>query len=186
MEFTETPLAGAYLVDLEKRGDARGFFARFFCAREFAERGLETRFVQINNSLSGDASTLRGMHYQLPPAAEVKLVRCIAGALWDAILDLRPHSPTFGRWFAAELTADNRRMMYVPQGFAHGFLTLAPNTEALYLVSAFYAPERERGVRWDDPRFAIAWPSPPRAISEKDARQRDFDPAHHLAEAEPA
>jgi dTDP-4-dehydrorhamnose 3,5-epimerase len=184
MEFTGTPLAGACLVDLEKRGDERGFFARFFCEREFAEHGLETRFVQINNSLSAEAGTLRGMHYQLPPAAEVKLVRCVRGALWDAILDLRPDSPSFGRWFAAELTAENRRMMYVPQGFAHGFLTLAPNTEALYLVSAFYAPERERGVRWDDPRFAIAWPHPPRVISDKDARQRDFDPAYHLGMAE--
>jgi dTDP-4-dehydrorhamnose 3,5-epimerase len=186
MKFTETPLAGAYLVDLERRGDERGFFARFFCAREFAEHGLETRFVQINTSLSVAAGTLRGMHYQLPPAAEVKLVRCLAGALWDAILDLRPRSPSFGRWFAAELTAENRRMMYVPQGFAHGFLTLAPNTEALYLVSAFYAPERERGVRWNDPRFAIAWPRPPQVISDKDARQRDFDRAHHLGAAEPA
>jgi dTDP-4-dehydrorhamnose 3,5-epimerase len=186
MNFTETPLAGAYLVDLEKRGDERGFFARFFCEREFAGHGLENRFVQINNSLSVEEGTLRGMHYQLPPAAEVKLVRCLAGALWDAILDLRPRSPTFGRWFGAELSAENRRMMYVPQGFAHGFLTLRPDTEALYLVSAFYAPERERGVRWNDPRFAIAWPGAPRVISDKDAGQRDFDPAHHLGAPEPA
>ena len=186
MKFTETPLAGAYLVDLEKRGDERGFFARFFCERDFAARGLETRFVQINNSLSVEVGTLRGMHYQLPPAAEVKLVRCLAGALWDAILDLRPASPSFGKWFAAELSAENRRMMYVPRGFAHGFLTLAPNTEALYLVSAFYAPERERGVRWNDPRFAIAWPHPPQAISDKDAGQRDFDMAYHLEGAAPA
>lgn len=186
MKFTETPLSGAFLVDLEKRGDERGFFARFFCEREFAGHGLENRFVQINNSLSVEEGTLRGMHYQLPPAAEVKLVRCLAGALWDAILDLRPGSPSFGRWFGAELSAENRRMMYVPQGFAHGFLTLAPNTEALYLVSAFYAPERERGVRWNDPRFAIAWPRRPRVISDKDAAQRDFDPEHHLGAAAPA
>ncbi|HJU19500.1 MAG TPA: dTDP-4-dehydrorhamnose 3,5-epimerase [Stellaceae bacterium] len=186
MEFIKTPLSGACLIDLDKRGDERGFFARFFCEREFAEHGLETRFVQINTSLSVEAGTLRGMHYQLAPAAEVKVVRCLAGALWDAILDLRPGSPTFGQWFGAELTAENRRMMYVPQGFAHGFLTLAPNTEALYLVSAFYAPTQERGVRWNDPRFAIAWPRPPRVISDKDAGQRDFDPAHHLSVVEPA
>lgn len=186
MKFTETPLGGAYLIDLEKRGDERGFFARFFCEKEFAEHDLETRFVQINNSLSVEEGTLRGMHYQLAPAAEVKLVRCLAGALWDAILDLRPRSPTFGRWFGAELSAGNRRMMYVPRGFAHGFLTLSPDTEALYLVSAFYAPERERGVRWNDPRFAIAWPAQPRVVSDKDARQRDFDPEHHLGVAEPA
>jgi dTDP-4-dehydrorhamnose 3,5-epimerase len=183
MKFIDTPLDGAYLIDLEKRGDERGFFARFFCAREFAEHGLETCFVQINTSLSVEARTLRGLHYQLPPAAEVKIVRCLAGALWDVILDLRPGSASFGRWFAAELSAANRRMMYVPRGFAHGFLTLSPNTEVLYLVSAFYTPERERGVRWNDPRFAIAWPSPPRVISDKDAGQRDFDPTYHLGGA---
>lgn len=186
MKFSETPLAGAYLVDLDKRGDERGFFARFFCEKEFAAEGLETRFVQINNSLSAEAGTLRGMHYQLPPSAEVKLVRCLKGALWDAILDLRPDSPTFGGWFGAELSAENRRMVYVPRGFAHGFLTLEPDTEALYLVSDFYAPEAERGVRWNDPRFAIGWPAEPRVISQKDAGQRDFDPAYHLGAAEAA
>lgn len=183
MKFTQTPLAGAYLVDLEKRGDERGFFARFFCEKEFAAQGLETRFVQINNSLSAEAGTLRGMHYQQAPAAEVKLVRCLKGALWDAILDLRPNSSTFGQWFGAELSGENRRMMYVPRGFAHGFLTVQSDTEALYLVSAFYAPEAERGVRWNDPHFAIAWPAEPRVISEKDAGQRDFDPDYHLSPA---
>jgi dTDP-4-dehydrorhamnose 3,5-epimerase len=120
------------------------------------------------------------MHYQLGEAAEVKLVRCIKGALWDAILDLRPGSETFGRSFGAELSADNRHMMYVPRGFAHGFLTMTEDVEALYLVSAFYAPERERGVRWNDPRFAICWPDEPRVISDKDKNQRHFDPAWHL------
>ncbi len=180
MRFTATPLAGAFLIDLDKREDERGFFARFFCEREFAGAGLETRIVQINNSLSRDRGTLRGMHYQLGEAAEVKLVRAVRGALWDAILDLRPGSATFGHSFGAELSADNRRMMYVPRGFAHGFLTLEENTEALYLVSAFYDPGRERGVRWNDPRFAIRWPAEPLVISDKDAHQRDFDPAWHL------
>lgn len=182
MKFIPTPLAGAYLIELEKREDERGFFARFFCEKEFGAAGLETRFVQINNSLSRGAGTLRGMHYQLGASAEVKVVRTLAGALWDAILDLRPGSATFGQSFGAELDADNRRMMYVPRGFAHGFLTLAPDTEALYLVSAFYDGPRERGIRWNDPRFAVRWPAAPRVISDKDANQRDFDPAWHLAE----
>jgi dTDP-4-dehydrorhamnose 3,5-epimerase len=181
MHFVPTPLAGAVVIELDKREDERGFFARVFCEREFAEAGLDTRFVQINNSLSKDEGTLRGMHYQLGEAAEVKLVRCIQGALWDAILDLRPGSATFGHSFGAELSAENRRMMYVPRGFAHGFLTLEGNTEAFYLVSAFYAPDRERGVRWNDPRSAMDRPVEPRVISDKDAQQRDFDPAWHLA-----
>jgi dTDP-4-dehydrorhamnose 3,5-epimerase len=180
MRFVPTPLPGAFVIELEKREDDRGFFARVFCEREFAEAGLDTRFVQINNSLSKDRGTLRGMHYQLGPAAETKVVRCLRGALWDAVLDLRLGSATFGQSFGAELSARNRRMMYVPRGFAHGFLTLERDTEALYLVSAFYDPNRERGVRWNDPRFAMAWPAKPRVISEKDAQQCDFDPAWHL------
>ncbi|HEV2303715.1 MAG TPA: dTDP-4-dehydrorhamnose 3,5-epimerase [Stellaceae bacterium] len=180
MIFTETPVEGAYLIDLEKRGDERGFFARAFCKNEFAAYGLETEFVQINNSLSAAKGTLRGMHYQLAPAAEVKVVRCLAGALWDVVLDLRPQSPTYGRWFGAELSAQNRRMMYAPKGLAHGFVTLADDTEAFYLVSAFYAPELERGVRWSDPRFAIEWPLQPVVISDKDRDRADFDPATHL------
>ncbi|HZO97844.1 MAG TPA: dTDP-4-dehydrorhamnose 3,5-epimerase [Gaiellaceae bacterium] len=180
MRFAETPLPGAWTIDLEKREDERGFFARFFCEREFAEHGLETRFVQINTSLSRIPHTLRGMHYQLEPSAEVKVVRVIGGALWDVILDLRPGSPTFGTHFGAELSAGNRRMMYVPRGFAHGFMTLEPDTEALYLVSAFYDPERERGVRWDDPRFAIGWPAEPAVVSDKDRAHPDFDEGFHL------
>ena|ERR1051326_3842201 len=180
MIFTETPIPGAFLIDLEKRGDDRGFFARVFCRNEFAEHGLETEFLQINNSLSVERGTLRGMHYQLGQAAEVKLVRCLKGALWDVILDLREGSPTFGRSFGAELTADNRRMMYVPRGFAHGFLTLSGDCEAFYLVSAFYAPQAERGVRWNDPKFGIEWPAAPLVISEKDRDRPDFDPAINL------
>lgn len=180
MRFFETPLSGAYVIELDKREDNRGFFARMFCDREFREAGLETRFVQINNSLSKDRGTLRGMHYQLGNSAEVKVVRAICGALWDAILDLRSGSATFGQSFGAELSAENRRMMYVPRGFAHGFLTLEADTEAFYLVSTFYDPASERGVRWNDPRFAIRWPIEPQVISEKDANQRNFDPSWHL------
>jgi dTDP-4-dehydrorhamnose 3,5-epimerase len=180
MIFTETPLKGAYLIDLEKRGDERGFFARAFCEREFGGQGLVTRFVQVNNSLSARKGTLRGMHYQLAPKAETKVVRCIRGALYDAILDLREGSLTFGQSFGAELSAENRRMMYVPKGFAHGLFTLTDDAEAFYFVDEFYAPECERGIRWDDPRFAIAWPGQPTVLSEKDSGYRDFDPTWHL------
>jgi dTDP-4-dehydrorhamnose 3,5-epimerase len=180
MIFTETPLPGAYVIDLEKRGDDRGFFARAFCEKEFAAHELVTRFVQVNNSLSAQKGTLRGMHYQLAPRAETKLVRCIRGSLYDLILDLRKDSPTFGKSFGAELSAENRRMMYVPKGFAHGFITLADDTEAFYFVDEFYAPEVERGVRWNDPKFGLEWPIPPSVLSDKDANQRDFDPAWHL------
>lgn len=181
MIFTETPLNGAFLIDLEKRGDERGFFARAFCEREFANHGLITRIVQANNSLSAQKGTLRGMHYQLAPKAETKIVRCLRGALHDTILDLRPSSPTFGQSFGADLTAENRRMIYVPKGFAHGFITLTDDTEAFYLVDEFYAPECERGIRWNDPRFAIHWPGQPVVISDKDHNYRDFDPAWHLS-----
>jgi dTDP-4-dehydrorhamnose 3,5-epimerase len=180
MIFTETPLKGAYLIDMEKRGDERGFFARAFCVQEFADHGLSSQIVQANNSLSARKGTLRGMHYQLAPKAETKVVRCLRGALHDILLDLRPDSPTFGQSFGAELTADNRRMMYVPKGFAHGFITLADDTEAFYLVDEFYAPQAERGVRWNDPRFAIPWPAQPTVISDKDRNYPDFDPAWHL------
>jgi dTDP-4-dehydrorhamnose 3,5-epimerase len=182
MKFTALPLQGAYLIDLDKRGDERGFFARVFCEKEFADQGLRSRFVQINTSTSSRKGTLRGMHYQLPPAAEAKIVRCIRGALFDVILDLRPRSSTFGAWHGAELSASNRTMMYVPEGFAHGFVTLESDTEAFYLVSAFYAPQLERGVRYDDPRFAIRWPVAPTEMSEKDKSWRDYDPAFHGAE----
>lgn len=182
MKFHPTPLQDAYTVELEKRGDDRGFFARFFCQNEFKQAGLVPQFAQANNSLSAKKGTLRGLHYQLPPNAEVKLVRCLRGALWDAILDLRPDSPSFGKWFGAELNEDNRLMMYVPRGFAHAILTLADNTEALYLVSDFYAPECERGIRWNDPRFNIAWPIEPTEVSAKDDKWPDFDPEFHGVE----
>ena len=180
MQLTSLPLAGAYLIDLEPKGDQRGFFARQFCQKEFQEHGLATNFVQVNTSFSAGKGTLRGLHYQLGDAAETKLVRCIRGAIWDCILDLRPDSETFGKWYGAELSADNRKMMYVPKGFAHGFLSLTPDSEILYFVDAFYSPQLERGVRWDDHRFSIDWPANPEVVSDRDRSHPDFDPAHHL------
>lgn len=179
MLFHTTPLAGLYVVEQEPRGDARGFFARYFCAREFAGQGLESRFPQINNSFSARAGTLRGLHYQLPPTGEVKVVRCVRGALWDVAVDLRPQSPTFKRWYGTELTAENRRMLYVPHGFAHAFITLTDDVEAIYLTSEYYAPEAERGVRWNDPAIGIEWPVKPVEISDKDRAWPDLSADYH-------
>jgi len=180
MHFEETPISGAYVIDLEKRGDERGFFARVFCVNEFAEHGLATNFVQVNNSTSATPGILRGMHYQLGEHAETKLVRCLHGAFYDVLLDLRPDSKTFGKSFGVTLTGENRKMLYVPKGCAHGFLTLEPETEAFYFVDAFYSPEAERGIRWNDPRFAIEWPREPVIISDKDRGHPDYDEAFHL------
>jgi dTDP-4-dehydrorhamnose 3,5-epimerase len=180
MKFHPTPIEGARLIEPELRGDDRGFFARLFCEREFGEAGLISGFVQVNDAFSNTKGTLRGMHYQIGEAAEVKIVRCIRGAFWDVILDLRANSPTFGKSFGAELTQDNRLMMYVPRGVAHGLITLTDDTETFYLVNNFYSPDNERGVRWNDPRFAIAWPAAPVEISAKDAAWPDFNPAWHL------
>jgi len=184
MRFTPTPLEGAYLVDLERREDERGFFARFFCTEEFRNHDLQSQFVQANNSWNACKGTLRGLHYQLPPDQEEKIVRCLRGALFDVILDLRIDSPTFRKWFGAHLTEDNRTMMYVPKGFAHGFVTMKDNTEALYLVSTPYAPSNERGIRWNDPFFNITWPIEPTNISDKDRRHPDFNSYYHLANKE--
>ena len=183
MRIEPAPLDGAATIELDLRGDERGFFARMFCEKEFAAAGLETRFVQANNSSNAQRGTLRGLHYQLPPDTEVKLVRCIRGALWDVIVDVRPGSPSFGRWFGAELTAQNRRMMYVPRGFAHGFITLTDDSELIYFVSDFYEPKQERGLRWNDPKIAIDWPIAPSVISEKDANWPDFESDWHGVEA---
>jgi dTDP-4-dehydrorhamnose 3,5-epimerase len=174
--FNETPLAGAYVIDLEPRGDDRGFFARMFCAREFAEKGLATNFVQFNNSLSVHKGTLRGVHFQPGEHAETKLVRCVRGSFCDVIVDLRRSSRTFGQNFIVELSADNRRMLYVPKGFGHSFVTLQDDTESMYFVDAFYAPNVERGVRWDDPTLAIDWPLQPAVISDRDQSYPDLDP----------
>jgi dTDP-4-dehydrorhamnose 3,5-epimerase len=176
MIFHASPLQGAFVIEPERRGDDRGFFARIFCEQEFAAHGLETRSAQVNNSLTAKRGTLRGFHYQLPPAAEVKLVRCVRGAIHDVIVDLRPDSPSFGRSFGAELSAENRRMMVVPRGFAHAFLTLTDDAEAIYLVSDAYAPEQERGLRFDDPWIGAEWPLAPTELSEKDAAWPAFDP----------
>jgi dTDP-4-dehydrorhamnose 3,5-epimerase len=183
MKLRETPLKDAWLIDLERKGDSRGFFARLFCEQDFADAGLESDFVQINDSLSAKAGTLRGLHYQLPPFTEVKVVRCIRGSLWDCIVDLRPDSPTFKKWFGVTLSADNRTMLYVPRGFAHGFVSLQDDAEVMYLVSATYAPEYERGVRWDDPAFAIDWPCQPAEISDKDGSWPYLEPDYHRVEA---
>lgn len=178
MIFTETEVAGVYVVAIEPRGDERGFFARTFCRDEFERHGLNPHVDQCNVSLSMEAGTLRGMHFQLPPHEEAKLVRCTRGALFDVALDLRPESPSYLRWVGVELSADNRRMLYVPEGCAHGFQTLVPETEAFYQVSAAYAPEAERGVRWDDDAFGIEWPeADERVISEKDRAWPDWDRA---------
>lgn len=168
MIFSQTPLEGAYLIDQDRRGDARGWFARTFCAQEFEAHGLVTTFVQANSSFSAEAGTLRGLHYQHSPAEETKLMRCIAGAMWDVIVDLRPGSPTRLQSFGAELSAENGRQMYVPKGFAHGFLTLTEDTVAAYMVDAFYTPGVEDGLRWDDPALGIDWPIPPQVLSDKD------------------
>jgi dTDP-4-dehydrorhamnose 3,5-epimerase len=181
MQFRDTPIHGAYVIDLDKRGDERGFFARALCQKEFEAVGLPTDFVQINNSLSVVKGTLRGMHYQLAPYAETKLIRCIRGSLWDCILDLRPESDSFGKWFGTELSAENRRMMVCPKGCAHGFMTLEPNSEVFYFVDEFYNPDEERGVRWDDPEFGIQWPAEPMLLSDRDRQHPDFDPQWHLA-----
>lgn len=168
MKFTPLALQGAFLVEPERREDSRGWFTRVYCAREFREHGLPEHMVQTNLSLTRRAGTLRGMHYQAPPHAEDKLVRCVRGRIWDAIVDIRPQSPTYCRWFGTELTEDNGSMLLVPKGFAHGFVALSDDTVVTYQVSAFYAPGSERGVRWDDPALGIAWPVPVLDLSDKD------------------
>ena len=168
MKFTETKLKDAYVIELEKYGDERGFFARAFCKKEYEEVGLRNEIVQINDSLSKDKGTLRGMHYQLAPKAEDKIVRCIKGSLYDVIIDIRKDSETFGEWIGVELSAENRKMLFVPKGFAHGFQTLEPNCELLYLHTEFYSPDCEGAVRFDDPKVGIKWPLDVTEISERD------------------
>lgn len=182
MKFTPAPIPGPFLIDLEKRGDDRGFFGRLFCQKEFEAHKLPTVFVQANNSLSREEGTLRGLHYQLAPKQEDKLVRCIKGSVWDVVLDIRPNSKTFGQWFGHTLTAENRTMMFVPKGFAHAFLTLEPDSEVLYMVTEFYAPEQERCIRWNDPAFNIEWPREPNVLSDKDAAAPNFDAHYHLGQ----
>ena len=181
MKFTETPLKGSFTFELDELKDERGFFARIFCVNEFNKLGIDSKIVQANNSYNKVKNTLRGMHYQLGVAAETKIVRCIKGALWDVILDIRPDSPTFGHHFGVELNEQNRRSIVVPRGFAHGIFTLADNTEILYFVTSLYSPDKERGIRWNDSYFNIKWPGIPDVISLKDSNHKDFDLETHLA-----
>ena len=174
MIFTETILQGAYIIDIEKRQDQRGFFARTWCLTEFEIQGLATRAVQTNISYSRRQGTVRGMHYQASPYAETKLIRCTRGAIYDVIIDLRFDSPTFKQWLGIELTSTNYRMLYVPEGFAHGFQTLVDDVEVNYQVSQFYTPEAELGLRYDDPAFRIEWPQKVQVISEKDRSWPDY------------
>ena len=180
MKFIETSLKGAFLIELERRGDDRGWFARLFCQNEYDQHGLCRNIMQVNTSFSKIKGTLRGMHYQLAPKAEDKIVRCLRGALLDVIVDLRPDSATFLQHICVELTAENRSMLFVPKGFAHGFLTLEEDTEAFYLVTEFYSPQHERGLRYNDPKLRIRWPFEPTVVSDKDSKHPDFDPAIHL------
>lgn len=180
MIFEELDVAGAFVVEPQRREDDRGYFARVWCGDELARRGLVERVAQINTGFSPKAGTLRGLHYQLPPHAEVKFARCTRGAVYDVVLDLRRSSPSYRAWAAVELTADDGRMLYVPEGCAHGYLTLADDSELEYLTSHPYAPGAARGVRFDDAAFAIAWPSLPRVISQADRSWADFDDANAI------
>lgn len=173
--FTETPLAGAFIVDIERREDDRGFFARMFCQREFADHGLEQIIAQANVAFSRRRGTLRGMHFQYPPRAETKYVRCTKGAILDVIVDLRPESPTYLQHTSVELTEENRRGIYIPRRFAHGYQVLDEDTETTYMVGEFYSPGDEGGLPHDDPRLGLSWPLPIADISDKDARWRPLD-----------
>jgi dTDP-4-dehydrorhamnose 3,5-epimerase len=170
MTFTSTPLAGAFEVRLQPFRDERGWFARFYCKKEFETIGHTKEWVQLNQSVTYDKGTIRGMHFQFPPFREIKLVRCIAGAVFDVIIDLRQGSPTFLDWHGAELSAANGNMLYIPEGFAHGFQTLEANSALIYHHTEFYTPAAEGGFRYDDPAFSIPWPLPVSAVSERDSR----------------
>jgi dTDP-4-dehydrorhamnose 3,5-epimerase len=174
MIFKETMLGGAFVIDLERREDERGFFARSFCRREFEVHGIDPHIAQCNVSFNAKAGTLRGMHWQAPPFEEAKLVRCTRGAAYDVIIDLRSDSKTYKEWVGVALTAENRTMLYVPQGFAHGFVTRCDHTEIFYQMSQFYVPEAARGARYDDPAFHIRWPEKIREISDRDRKYPDF------------
>lgn len=174
MRFQATPIPGLLVIDIEPHHDERGLFARTFCADELANHGIRLGIAQCSVSFSPHARTLRGLHFQAPPHAEVKLVRCTRGAVFDVTVDLRRDSPTQRRWFAVKLTSENRRALLVPEGCAHGFLTLMPDTEVSYMMSTPFHPELARGVRWDDPAFAIAWPMRPILMSERDATYPDY------------
>src|SRR5437016_1465561 len=170
MKFSCTTLDGLWLLELEPREDERGFLARTFCEREFAEHGLNTRWPQCNLTLTKKRGTIRGMHFQAEPRPEIKLIRCAVGAIYDVLVDVRQDSPTFGKWEGFELTSANRKMLYAPAGVAHGFQTVVDDAEVFYHMSDFYVPELVRGVRWDDPEVGIKWPISDAVLSEKDKR----------------
>jgi dTDP-4-dehydrorhamnose 3,5-epimerase len=174
VKFQLAPIEGVSIVELEPYRDERGLFARTYCAAEFAQHGLSTEWPQCNISRNPRRFTLRGIHFAAPPEQEAKLVRCTRGAVYDLVLDLRAGSPTCFRWFALELTEENHTTLYIPPGVAHGFLTLVPDTEIMYHMGAPYAPEAARGVRWNDPRFALRWPHRPEVMSPRDAAWPDF------------
>jgi dTDP-4-dehydrorhamnose 3,5-epimerase len=174
MIFSETRLKGAFVINPERLEDERGFFARSWCEREFKDHGIETKFVQCNISFNKKIGTLRGMHYQAAPYEEAKLIRCTMGAIYDVIMDLRPNSLTYREWVYTELTSDNRRMIHVPKGFAHGFLTLTDNSEIFYMMSESYVPGFGRGIKWNDPVLGITWPAEVRVISSQDQSYPDF------------
>jgi len=177
MQFIESTLPGAWIINIEPSNDERGFLARTFCAEEFGARGLCTCWMQCSTVYTEKPGTLRGLHFQRAPHMEVKLIRCTAGAVYDVIVDLRPDSPSFRHWFATELTSSNRRMIYVPEGFAHGMQTLTASCELFYMMSAFYSPLASAGVRWDDPAFGIVWPGAVvggRVMTDKDRQWPDF------------
>jgi dTDP-4-dehydrorhamnose 3,5-epimerase len=175
MIFTAAPLAGAFLVDLEPFSDERGWFARYYDKKEFGQIGHHREWVQLNHSVSYKKGTIRGLHFQFPPFREIKMVRCITGAVYDVIIDLREGSPTFLQTFGAELSARNNKMLYIPEGFAHGFQTLEDNSTLLYHHSEYYTPGSEGGFRFDEPRFAIQWPLPITVISERDSQHAWLD-----------
>src|ERR1700740_3810145 len=174
MRFLETKIPGVYEISIEPKRDERGFFARSWCAQEFASHGLNSKLLQCSISFNTHKGTLRGVHYQAAPYQEAKLVRCTKGAIFDVAIDLRPRSRTFKSWVSVVLTAELRKMLYVPEGCAHGFLTLEDNTEVFYQMSEFYNPASARGVRWDDPAFQIAWPETIAVISDRDRTYPDF------------
>ena len=174
MIFEKIPLNDAYLITPQPLEDERGFFARSWCQREFTEHGLNPSLAQCSISFNHVRGTLRGMHFQVEPYAEAKVVRCTMGAVYDVIVDLRPNSVSFRKSFGTELSAENRKMLYIPEGFAHGFITLSDNSEIFYQMSEFYHPDSARGYRWNDPVFAISWPIPVQVISDRDANYPDF------------
>lgn len=180
MIFTPLFLEGAYLISLDKKEDNRGFFARYFCQDEFRQHNLNTNWVQMNNSFSKNKGTLRGLHFQNPPHSEVKLIRCFHGAIWDVIVDIRKNSKTYGQWYGVELSEENRNMLYIPKGFAHGFISLTDDSEILYMVSSAYASNSEGTLRWNDTFHQIEWPITPEIISDKDQKAKDWKDSYAI------